>query len=162
MTLPTIAMFWDGPPLGFVERLCLASFRDIGHPVVLFSYNGTKGQPDGIEEAPASDILPDPEQILTHKRTGSASIHADKFRYHLLKSHPGIVWADTDIYCLKPFETQNGYLFGRETDTVVCNAVMALPSDSPTLQSLIDFCEDEYAIPPWMLRRQRKEMQNRA
>lgn len=162
MTLPTIAMFWDGPPPGLIERLCITSFLEIGHPVVVFSYKGLEGLPDGAEAAPATDILPDPDNIVRHERTGSPAIHADKFRYHLLTTHPGIIWADTDIYCLKPFEPKDGYLFGLETEKVVCNAVMALPPSSQTLTDLIDFCEDEYAIPPWMMPRHKQEMRERA
>ena len=162
MSLPTIAMFWDGPPLGFIERLCITSFVHIGHPVVLFSYNGVKDCPQGVETAPASDILPDPDSIVRHDRTGSPAIHADKFRYHLLAKNDGIIWSDTDAYCLKPFIATDGFFFGRENDKVVANGVMALPASSPSLQGLIEFCEDEYAIPPWMMPRHKKDMRARA
>jgi len=148
MKLATIATFWDGPPLGIIERLCLSSFVAIGHPVILFSYNRLEHVPDGVEVAPASDILPHQDEIIRHARTGSAAIHADKFRYHLLVKQPGVVWADTDAYCLKPFLPKDGYFFGRETNEVVANGVLALPASSPTLKALIDFCENEYAIPP--------------
>lgn len=162
MTLPTIAMFWDGPPLGFVERLCLTSFVDCGHPVVLFSHNGVEGVPDGVEQAPATDILPATDSIVRHQRTGSPAIHADKFRYHLLAKNDGIVWSDTDAYCLKPFVPRQGFFFGRENEKIVANGVLALPAASPTLAALIAFCEDEYAIPPWMMPRHKKEMAERA
>ncbi len=162
MSLPTIAMFWDGPPLGFIERLCTKSFIDAGHPVVMFSYDGVQDLPDGIEQAPASDILPDPKSIVRHERTGSPAPHADKFRYHLLARNDGLIWSDTDAYCLKPFLPENGYFFGRENDKVVANGVMALPAASPTLKALIEFCEDEYAIPPWMMPRHIQVMSERA
>src|SRR6056297_462510 len=162
MSLPTIAMFWDGPPLGFIERLCSKSFVDAGHPVVMFSYGKLDGLPNGIETAPASDILPDPKSIVRHERTGSPAPHSDKFRYHLLAKNDGLVWADTDAYCLKPFLPKDGYFFGRETEKVVASGVMALPAQSPTLGALIEFCEDEYAIPPWMMPRHRQEMEERA
>jgi len=150
MTLATIGMFWDGPPLGFIERLCVTSFIDAGHPVVVFSYGKVEGLPEGVEAAPASDILPDPETMIRHERTGSPAPYSDKFRYHLLARHDGMIWADTDAYCLRPFEPRDGYFFGRETDNVVASGVMALPATSPTLQSLIGFCDDEYAVPRWM------------
>jgi len=162
MSLPTIAMFWDGPPLGFIERLCSKSFVDAGHPVVMFSYGKLDGLPNGIETAPASDILPDPKSIVRHERTGSPAPHSDKFRYHLLAKNDGLLWADTDAYCLKPFVPTDGYFFGRETEKVVASGVMALPAQSPTLGALIEFCEDEYAIPPWMMPRHRQEMEERA
>ena len=161
MTLPTIGMFWDGPPLGFIERLCLTSFVHVGHPVVLFSYGKVEGAPDGVELAPASDVLPKPSNVVKHKRTGSPAIYADKFRYHLLSQNAGMIWSDTDAYCHKPFLPKNGYFFARETNNIVANGVMALPSESRTLQSLIDFCEDEYAIPPWMMPKHIAEMEER-
>ncbi len=58
MSLATIAMFWHGPPLGFIERLCVQSFVDAGHPVVMFSYGAVEDLPAGVEAAPAIDILP--------------------------------------------------------------------------------------------------------
>ncbi|MFD0859164.1 hypothetical protein [Roseovarius aquimarinus] len=162
MSLPTIAMFWDGPPPGFIERLCMTSFIDAGHKVVVFSYGGLSGLPQGIEQASANDILPHRDGIAVHERTGSPAVHSDKFRYHLLAGNDGIVWSDTDAYCLKPFEPKDGYMFGRETDKIVASGVMALPSGSPTLRALIEFCEDEYAIPPWMMPKHKREMRARA
>ncbi|MHA7851836.1 hypothetical protein [Roseovarius sp.] len=161
MSLPTVAMFWDGPPLSFIERLCTKSFVDAGHKVVLFSYGKVEGVPAGVEMAPASDILPHPDTMLRHDRTGSPAPYSDKFRYHLLARHDGLVWSDTDAYCLKPFEPKDGYFFGRETDDVVANGVLALPASSPTLKALIDMCDDEYTIPVWMRRAQVREIKTR-
>lgn len=162
MSLQTIGMFWDGDPLGLIEKLCITSFRDAGHPVVVFSYSGVEGLPDGIETASASDILPIDGGVIQHERTGSPAPQADKFRYHLLSKNDGMIWCDTDAYCLKPFEPVNGYFFGREGKFKVANGVMAIPASSPTLASLIAFCEDEYAIPPWMAERHVTEMEARA
>ena len=162
MSLATIAMFWDGPPFSLIERLCISSFLSVGHPVVLYSYEPIEGVPEGVELRPATDILPRPDQILRHERTGSAGIHSDKFRYHLLAKWPGVIWADTDAYCLAPFIPKDGYFFGREGDEVVASGVVAMPAGSPTLQGLIEFFEDEYAIPPWMMPKHKREMRARA
>ncbi len=162
MSLATIAMFWDGPPLGFIERLCVQSFVDAGHPLVMFSYGAVEGLPAAVEAAPASDILPNPKTMIRHGRTGSPAPYSDKFRYHLLARHDGIIWADTDAYCLRPFVPQDGYFFGRENDDVVASGVLALPAASPTLRSLIALCEDEYAIPVWMRRAHLREIRERA
>jgi len=150
MSLPTIAMFWEGAPLGLVERLCIASFVAVGHPVVMFSYSRLEGLPAGVEEASAGDILPEPGAIVRHGRTGSPAPHSDRFRYQLLARHDGLVWADTDAYCLRPFLPEQGYFFGRETEKVVASGVLALPASSPTLRALVAFCADEYAVPEWM------------
>jgi hypothetical protein len=162
MPLANIAMFWDGPPLGFIERLCVQSFVDAGHPVVMFSHGRVEGLPDGVERAPASDILANPKTMIRHERSGSPAPYADKFRYHLLARQEGIVWADTDAYCLRPFEPRDGYLFGLETDNVAAIGVLALPAASPSLASLIAFCEDEYAVPRWMRPVHQAEIERRA
>jgi len=162
MSLATIAMFWDGPPLGLIERLCVQSFVDAGHPVVMFSYAAVEGLPAGVERAPASDILPPPDSMIRHARTGSPAPYADKFRFHLLARHDGMIWCDTDAYCLHPFEPRDGYFFGRESDEVVANGVLALPAASPTLAALIALCDDEYAIPVWARPRQLAEIERRA
>jgi hypothetical protein len=162
MSLPTIAMFWDGPPLGFIEQLCVTSFVDAGHPVVMFSYGGVENLPAGVQAASATDILPHPDTMLRHERTGSPAPYSDKFRYHLLAKNDGIIWADTDAYCLRPFEPKNGYFFGRENERVVANGVMALPAQSKTLTDLIAFCEDEYNVPLWLRRAQLKTINERA
>ncbi len=162
MSLPTIAMFWEGPDLGFIERLCTKSFIDAGHRVVMFSYDRVGGLPEGVEEAPASDILPSPATMIRHERTGSPAPYSDRFRYNLLARHDGLVWADTDAYCLKPFEPKDGYFFGRESADIVANGVLALPATSPTLRDLIEFCEDEYAIPVWFDAKKVAEMRERA
>lgn len=164
MTLPTIGMFWEGAPLSFVERLCLTSFRDVGHPVVLFSYSKVEGVPEGIQTASASDILPNPETMIRHERSGSPAPFSDKFRYHLLHKNDGMIWSDTDAYCLKPFTAKNGYFFGWESNEnrKIANGVMAVPAASPTLRELIAFCADEYSIPPWMRPVHAAQMRERA
>lgn len=162
MSLATIAMFWDGPPLGFIERLCVQSFVDAGHPVVMFSYGGVADLPAGVEAASASDILPHPDTMIRHERTGSPALFSDKFRYHLLMQNDGIIWSDTDAYCLRPFEPVDGYMFGRENDDLVASGVLALPAASTALRALMDLCDDEYAIPVWMRPRHVAEIERRA
>jgi len=161
MTLSTIAMFWDGPPLGYIERLCTRSFVDAGHAVVMFSYSKVEGLPDGVERASASDILADPKTMIRHARTESPAPFADKFRYELLAKNDGVIWADTDAYCHKPFEPKDGYFFGRENDNTVANGVMAVPAISPTLKALKTLCSDEFAIPGWVHRADRAVMEQR-
>ncbi|MEM6888921.1 MAG: hypothetical protein AAF636_12365 [Pseudomonadota bacterium] len=148
MTLPTIAALWMEGPLSFLEKLCLKSFVDAGHPVVLYQYGEVTHVPDGIEIADANDILPR-TGFLKHQRTGSPALHSDLFRYKLLEKSDGIIWADTDAYCVQPFETKNGHFYGWGSDVEIFGGVLALPKDSPTLHALLDFTSDEFAIPAW-------------
>ncbi|WP_298430416.1 hypothetical protein [uncultured Jannaschia sp.] len=150
--LPVIASFWTGDPLSLVERLCLKSFVDAGHRTILFSYGPVEGVPDGVETGDAADILEQPQTITTHARTQSPAPFADRFRYHLLSKRPGIIWADTDAYCLRPFVPRDGWFvaFGDEKKRLVANGVLGLPPESETLKELLAWTEDEFAILPWM------------
>lgn len=143
-----IAALWISGSLSYLEQLCLVSFRDAGHHVKLYTYEKVGGIPEGIEVADANDVLPQ-ENFLLHARTGSPALHSDIFRYKLLEQQDRTIWADTDAYCVKRFETPNGHFYGWESDTHVNGGVLGLPKDSDTLRDLLEFTEDEYAIPSW-------------
>lgn len=146
--LPEICALWIGGQLSYMERLCLQSFLDHGHKVTLYTYEGVKRVPDGVELADANDVSPFREE-LRHLRTGSPALMSDVFRYDLLKKRPGVIWADTDAYCVKPFQTDTGFFLGWESDHHVNGGVLGLPADSATLNDLLKLCEDPYGIPPW-------------
>lgn len=143
-----IAALWIGGDLSYLEQLCLKSFLDAGHHLTLYSYEPISNAPDGVEHADARDILPQ-EGFLRHGRTGSPALHSDLFRYHLLTKCDRTIWADTDAYCVKPFETKTGHFFAWESETGVNGGVLGLPQDSEALAALLDFTKDEYAIPLW-------------
>ncbi|MGV6839623.1 MAG: hypothetical protein ACWA40_05455 [Planktomarina sp.] len=146
--LPTIGALWMEGKLSFLEVLCLKSFVDAGHDVVLYHYGPVFNVPDGVELANAADVLPRTD-FLAHKRTGSPALHSDVFRYKMLKQNQNMIWADTDAYCLRPFQTSNGHFYGWESDKHINGGVLGLPSDSDTLNALLDFTSDEFAIPPY-------------
>ncbi len=153
-----IAMLWMRGELSFLEQLCVQSFLDAGHHVVLYSYDHIGRVPEGVERRDASDILPE-TGFLVHERTGSPALHSDLFRYKLLEQTDRTIWADTDAYCLKRFQPKDGHLYGWESAHHVNGGVLALPQDSATLAALLDFTRDEFAIPPWEKRWKRKEWQ---
>jgi len=155
--LPEIASLWIGGRLSWLEQLCLKSFADAGHHITLYSYGKIDNVPDGVETAEASDIFPG-EPMLKHARTGSPAIHADMWRLQLLKKTDKI-WVDADIYCYRPFDFDSEFVFGWEKKDLVCNAVLGLPRDCDTLNQLLAFFEDEYAIGPWLDDWQRDELE---
>ncbi len=65
----------------------------------------------------------------------------------------GLIWADLDVFLLKPLQPVNGYLFAGENNKFIGNGILSLPANSPTLADLIEFCEDYYPIPPYEHRR---------
>jgi len=144
-----IGALWIGGSLSFLEQLCLKSFIDAGQHVKLFTYGDVKHVPDGVEIADANAIL-STEHFIRHTRTGSPAPQADRFRYHMLSKEDDIIWADTDAYCVKPFATSNGHFHGWESPHHVNNGVLGLPKDSDTLNELIAFTSDEFAIPEWL------------
>ncbi len=143
-----IGALWIGGPLSFLEQLCLKSFVDAGHEVVLFTYEGVENAPDGVTQADADEVLP-LTGFLRHERTGSPALHSDLFRYHLLARNDRMIWADTDAYCVRPFQTATGHFYAWESETGINGGVLGLPQDSATLAALLDFTSDAFAIPSW-------------
>lgn len=156
MALARLATLWIGDRLSWFEQLCLKSFVDAGHEITLYSYGDIANCPDGVKRADAQEIFP-AEPLYVHKITKSPAIHADLWRLQLLKQ-TDLIWIDADMYCYRPFEFESEYVFGWENPDVVCNAVFGLPSDSATLSALLDYFEDEYAIPPWFRPEQQEEL----
>lgn len=145
---PSIGLLWMRGSLSFLEQLCIKSFVDAGHHTVLYSYEPIGGVPDGVEHRDASEILPE-TGFLTHERTGSPALHSDLFRYRLLAGCENMIWADTDAYCVRPFQTDSGHFYGWESDSHINGGVLGLPRDSATLAALLEFTRDEFAIPHW-------------
>ena len=148
MKLSKIGMLWMEGPLSFLEQLCVKSFVDAGHEVVLYHYGPLQNVPHGVTLADASQIL-SRDGALIHARTGSPALHSDLFRYKMIEKSPGMIWADTDAYCLRPFETENGHFYGWESDKHVNGGVLGFPPDSETFKQLREFTSDEYAIPSY-------------
>lgn len=155
MALPEIVTFWTGNPFGLIERLCIQSFLDVGHPVTLYSYGPVGNVPEGVTTADANAILPEPGTVTVHARTQSPAPFADRFRYLLLRDRPGVIWADTDAYCVAPFQPRDGYFLGYcdRHSKLVNNGVLALPPDSPALAEMIAYTSNETAILPWLPRK---------
>ena len=153
-----IAALWIGGDLSYLEQLCLKSFLDAGHHVRLYSYAPIGNAPEGVEHADANEILPQ-TGFLRHARTESPALHSDLFRYHLLAKCDRTIWADTDAYCMKRFQTATGHFFGWESDKHVNGGVLGLPQDSAALGALLDYTRDEYAIPVWYGPKYRAELE---
>jgi hypothetical protein len=159
MALYDIASLWIGPELTWMEQLCLQSFLDHGHKVVLFAYDDIKSVPAGVDIRDAREIMAD-DEIIYHEKTGSPAFHSDIFRLRMLLQ-TDFLWVDTDAYCLTPFERpDHGYFFGWGSDAQrkLYSGVLGLPKGSKTLAGLLDLTKDHYPIPPWLPRKQRKAL----
>lgn len=160
MALARIGTLWIGPALSWLEQLCLASFVDHGHEVTVFGYAPIGNLPAGVRFERAEAILPG-EQIIRHEKTGSPAYHADIFRLRMIRD-TGMVWADTDAYCLSPWPAPaTGHFHGWISDArpLVNNGVLGLPPDSATLAAMLHFTADPYPVPPWLDDAKRAELE---
>lgn len=143
-----IAMLWVEGPLSYVEQLCAKSFLDAGHDVTLYHYGPVDRVPQGVNVEHGDSILRR-DGFIQHNRTGSMALFSDVFRYHLLTQKDRTIWADTDAYCVKPFQTESGHFYGWESRHHINGGVLGLPQDSLALANLLEMTRNEYPIPEW-------------
>ena len=161
MPLPTIASLWIGGDLSYLEQVCLKSFADHGHRTILYTYEGVSNAPEGVEVMDANLVFPS-TNFVRHKESGSPAVHADAFRYRMIQLQ-NVVWVDTDVLCVRPWDFDTQYIFGWEKkNSLVCNAVFGLPRFSETLTRLNKFCLNEYPIPPWLGEKEQDELRSLA
>ncbi len=146
--LPTIASFWFGSDLSWLETLCITSFLDRGHRFVLYTVDDLTGIPARAECRPASDILWPPRFGIADNDRLRVAVFSDIFRLHLIRQ-TGFIWVDLDAYCLRPFDFASKWVFARDETGSVPNGVLGLPSDSATLAALLDFLQAPNPTPPW-------------
>jgi hypothetical protein len=152
--LPDVHMFWHGPALSRIERLCMTSFVANGHAVKLHVYDEPVGVPRGVTLADAGKVLPR-DRLFAHAESGSFALFADWFRYRLLLEYGGL-WVDTDVVCLRPFNYATAEIFGWQDATVINNAVLGLPRGHRLAQWMSDCCEHPNRIQPYDSRKMRR------
>lgn len=130
---PSIVTFWHGP-IGWLERLSIASFVRQGHAVAVYSFDRLE-LPPGAEWRDAAAIL-GREALVFYKDRGTPAVFSDQFRLRLLRAGAGI-YADLDMYCVRPLPPEPDYLMGWERPGSVNNAVLHIPADAPLLDDLL-------------------------
>lgn len=152
--------YWQGP-LGWMERLSVASAVAQGHRVMVFTQDIGSLSGRGLEAdiLDARDLLNDPS--LDRLRQDHPAHYSDHFRLKAL-AHDCGTWMDLDTVHIRPLPNLP-YLMGWEhmghngRAPSVNNAILKLPSDSPILADYIAFCAQR-PIPlnlPWYPRGQR-------
>ncbi len=147
---------WLGGEPGLLERACLQSMQDNGYDPVVFTYEPIQNLPEGLEVVDAREVY-EPNRVIRHIRHKSPAIHADVFRYHLVK-HAGMIWLDTDMYMIAPaadlresIREHAGFCVGRvlpdlprnrSYHSLINNAVFGLPSDSKALELMEEVFEE--------------------
>lgn len=138
--LPTIVSFWHGP-LSWLERLCIRSYLDQGHPFHLYAFESPPGLPDDAQWRDAAEILPQSELVL-YKGKGTPAVFSDRFRLELMRQSRGI-WSDCDVYCVRPLDGLGDTILSYEREPSlfqprgsINGAVMLLAPTSPLLDDL--------------------------
>ena len=155
-----VHMFWHGPPLSRIERLCMSSFVANGHAVSLHVYEEPQGVPAGVTLCDATAVLPRRE-LFVHHFSGSFALFADWFRYRLLAEQGGI-WVDTDMVCLRPFAHVGPEIFGWQDQSTINNAVLGLPPKHALARWMLDCCERPNRFLPYdSVRMRRRKLMRR-
>lgn len=145
--LTPIHMFWHGPRLSRLERLCMASFLAHGHVLKLHVYEEPAGVPAGVQLVAADQLIPG-HLLFRHEESGSLAAFADWFRYRLLFEQGGI-WADTDVVCLRPLVYETPQIYGWMDQNIINNAVLGLPAGHPLAEWMAQSCEAPNRLLPY-------------
>lgn len=159
--LPPIGALWIGGSLTWLEQLCLKSFVAHGHQTLLYTYGEVRNVPEGVEIRDGRDVL-DTDQFILHERTQSVALFSDLFRFHMIRQNPKIIYVDTDVLCLKPFDFEDEFLFGYEKPNGLNGAVLRLPAHSKILEKMLAFMEETHPKPNWIAPKIQTEMHRRA
>jgi hypothetical protein len=136
--------YWGGGPLTRLELVCLSSFVQNGAHYNLYTHDEPHGVPKGVIVRDASEILP-AERIFRYPagtlNEGSLSGFSNLFRYTLLERIGGW-WVDTDVCCLRAFETDRDEFYVREEtqsgEFFVAQCIFRVPPASGVLQHCLE------------------------
>ena len=141
----TIQTLWVGNKLSTMERLCLASFVQNGHPIELYTYEEIENVPDGVIIRDGNEIL-SRDMIFEYKNHKSFSGFSNYFRYKLLTEKGGW-WVDTDVVCLKPFDFSDPLIFCSEEvlplgqgNTHIGSCVIKAPANNVLTKDAFEIC----------------------
>lgn len=94
-----------------MEQLGITSFLKNGHKFHLYTYGGVKSAPEGTVIVDGNEII-SRERIFKYRDRDTYAGFANMFRYKLLFEKGGY-WVDTDVVCLKPFDSKADYVFAK-------------------------------------------------
>jgi hypothetical protein len=143
-----IQSLWIGPRLSQMERLCITSFLQNGHPFHLYAYKRIEGVPEGTVVLDANEILPS-SRVFKYTGYDSYAGFANFFRYKLLLDRGGW-WVDADTICLHPFDFREPFVFasvmvpdGSDGGSIpaIATGIIKAPRGSAIMQSACAFCD---------------------
>jgi hypothetical protein len=159
--LPTIASFWFGSGLSWLEALCIKSYLDHGHRFVLYALTPLAGVPEGTELRDAREILWPPPFDISDNDRQRVAVFSDIFRLRMIRQ-TGFVWVDCDALCVRPFDFASPWIFADAGNGRFANGVIGLPAESRTLDATLTFLETPNPTQPWRgARLHRKNLERR-
>ncbi len=103
---------WIGDELSPQHVISINSFIQNGFKYNLYTYDGVKNIPSGVNVLDGNVILPESKiwYYNTGFNKGSPSGFSNQFRFTLLNTLGGL-WVDTDVVLLKDFNLDKPYIF---------------------------------------------------
>ncbi|MDV4146701.1 hypothetical protein [Shimia sp. FJ5] len=142
-----VGTVWVGSQLNWIARMSLQSFLHMGHPTFLFHTDEIEDPGlTGLELINVREVWDYPDKL---RERVSPTVFSDFFRLRMIRDER-MIWADTDVFCYRPFVPREGYLVGREYGGMINNNVLFLPEDSGSLKALIECFSDPSFVPDWL------------
>jgi hypothetical protein len=98
-----------------VERLCIASVLEAGHPLDIFTFNEKLEAPPGVIVHDAREIMPARTDL---EKAGPWPLIADIFRLEGLLAGAG-TWIDLDVLLLRSLNGMGDLVFGWQDAHVI-------------------------------------------
>jgi hypothetical protein len=142
--------FWSGQ-VSWMERLCVASAKDIGEEITVFTY-GDREKLSAQLGCPVRDA-----QSILGRATRDELLQfgvahfSDFFRLEGLAQGCG-TWTDLDVIFIKQLPRLD-YVFGQQNEDRIGNSVLRLPPDCELLNRYLAFCRKRPMrryLMPWM------------
>jgi hypothetical protein len=144
-----IQSMWIGESLSKIERACIQSFLNNNINYYLYVYEDVKNIPDGVKILDANNVIRENE-IVTYKEAsgthhgqgGSYAGFADRFRWTLMYKLGGC-WVDTDVCCIKKFETPAEKVAGelhRDSRTHASTQFLHFNAGNSMMEDFYDHC----------------------
>ena len=131
---------WIGDELSPQHVISINSFLQNGFKYNLYTYDGVKNIPSGVNVLDGNVILPE-SRIWVYKKgfnKGGLSGYSCEFRYQFLYNNGGL-FVDTDIVLLKPLNLNKKYIFiselNEDGDTITTNSLIYSQSTTASIWS---------------------------
>jgi hypothetical protein len=135
--------YWSFAPITYIERLCLQSMLDAGHPVTVYTYERHLDVPAGVHVADAANIL-----LRSRVIDGpSPSLFSNLFRYVGLQRGLG-TWVDADVLMFRSIADMGENIFGWEDEKLINGAILRMPPNAPVLRDLVRHITARVPIDP--------------